>query len=168
MNYEPSTNEQPMNNSNITEVSCLELTSKQELIRQLKEAKERDEITYPRILERMEKNGKFLSLTTLRRVFAADSEANAASFNYETTLLPIAEALLNVEDVPTDDNSPYAKEIDGLKAVIHVQNEELAKMHELKEHLEARITFLLEQIEKKDRRMDEKDEIIKRLMDKCL
>lgn len=168
MNYEPSTNEQQMNNSNVTEVSCVELSNKQELIRQLKEAKARDEITLPRILERMEKNGKFLSLTTLRRVFAADSEVNAASFNYETTLLPIAEALLDVEDVPTDDHSPYAKEIDGLKAVIHVQNEELAKMHELKEHLEARITFLLEQIEKKDRRMDEKDEIIKRLMDKCL
>ena len=145
----------------------MELSAKQDLIRQLKERKLKDEITYPRILERMEKNGKFVSLTTLRRVFADGSEANAASFSYETTLLPIAEAVLNVEEMPTAD-SPYAKEIDGLKAVIHVQNEEIARLHELKEHLEGRITFLLEQIEKKDRRMDEKDEIIRRLMDKCL
>ena len=145
----------------------MELSAKQDLIRQLKERKLKDEITYPRILERMEKNGKFVSLTTLRRVFADGSEANAASFSYETTLLPIAEALLSVEDVPTPD-SPYAKEIDALKAVLHVQNEEIARLHEIKEHLENRVTFLLEQIEKKDRRMDEKDEIIRRLMDKCL
>ena len=139
-------------------------TKSQALIKQIKEIKQQKKITYNDILDALTENGiPALSLTTLRRVFANNSESRASSFNYEETLLPIAEALLDVEDVPTDDNSPYAKEIDGLKAVIHVQNEELAKMHELKEHLEARITFLLEQIEKKDRRMDEKDEIIKRM-----
>ena len=146
----------------------MELTRSQELIRQLKEIKETHEITYPRIMERMEKNGKFVSLTTLRRVFAAGSEENASNFNYESTLMPIAEALLNVEDLPTPENSPYAKEIDSLKAVIHVQNEEIARLHELKEHMEDRITFLIEQIAKKDRRMDEKDEIIRKLMEKVL
>jgi chaperonin cofactor prefoldin len=144
----------------------MELTRSQELIKQLKEIKETHEITYPRIIERMEKNGKYVSLTTLRRVFAEGSETNASNFNYESTLLPIAEALLNVEDLPTPENSPYAKEIDGLKAVIHVQNEEIARLHELKEHLEERITFLLEQIDKKDRRMDEKEETIQKLMNK--
>ncbi|MBO5900494.1 MAG: hypothetical protein J6Q80_07135 [Lentisphaeria bacterium] len=146
----------------------MELTRSQELIRRLKEVKARNEITYPRIMDRMEKNGKVVSLTTLRRVFADGSELNAENFSYENTLLPIAEVLLNAEDVPTDANSPYAKEIDALKAVIHVQNEELARLHEMKEHLERRITFLLGQIEKKDRRMDEKDDIIRRLMDQCL
>lgn len=161
MDTKPSTHEQ-------IGVSCMELTRAQELIRQLKEVKTRNEITYPRIMERIEKNGKFVSLTTLRRVFADGSESSAANFNYESTLMPIAEALLNVEDVPTPQDSPYAKELDSLKAVIHVQNEEIARLHEIKEHLESRVTFLLEQIEKKDRRMDEKDEIIRRLMDKVL
>ncbi len=146
----------------------MELTRSQELIKQLKEVKAKNEITYPRIMERLEKTGKYVSLTTLRRVFADGSEMNANNFSYENTLMPIAEVLLNVEDVPTPDNSPYAKEIDGLKAVIHVQNEELARLHEMKEHLEGRIAFLLEQIERKDRRMDEKDEMIRRLMDKLL
>ena len=149
-------------------VPRMELTRSQELIRQLKEIKRSNEITYPRIMERMEKNGKFVSLTTLRRVFADNSESNADSFNYENTLLPIAEALLNVEDLPTPSDSPYAKEIEGLKSVIHVQNEEIARLHEMKEHLESRITFLLEQIERKDRRMDEKDEMIRKLMGKVL
>lgn len=146
----------------------MELTRSQELILKLKEVKKTNEITFPRIMERMEKNGKFVSLTTLRRVFADGSENNAGSFNYETTLLPIAEALLNAEDVPVENDSPYAKEIDALKAVIRVQNEELSRAAELREHYESRIAFLLDQIEKKDRRMDEKDEIIKMLMQKCL
>ena len=146
----------------------MEHTRAEELIRQLKDAKTRNEVTYPRIMERMEKNGHFISLTTLRRVFADGSEKNAGSFNSEHTLLPIASALLDVEDVPTPEDSPFAKEIDGLKAVIHVQNEEIARLHEIKEHLESRVTFLLEQIEKKDRRMDEKDALIARFMDKYL
>lgn len=146
----------------------MELTKSQELIRQLKEVKAKNEITYPRIIERMEKNGKFVSLTTLRRVFADGSEGNAASFSYENTLMPIAEAILQAEDVPTDANSPYSKEIDALKAVIHVQNEEIARLHDIKEHLDSRVAFLLEQIEKKDRRMDEKDEMIRKLMERVL
>ena len=162
MDNKPSTHE----HIEFTGGSRMELTRSQELIKQLKEIKETHEITYPRIIERMEKNGKYVSLTTLRRVFAEGSETNASNFNYESTLLPIAEALLNVEDMPTPENSPYAKEIDGLKAVIHVQNEEIARLHELKEHLEDRITFLLEQIDKKDRRMDEKEETIQKLMNK--
>lgn len=168
MCYDQSKHERFIVTDDVTKESCMEQTNKQELIRQLKEAKDRLEYTYPRIIDEMEKNGKFVSLSTLRRVFADGSEMNASSFSYENTLLPIAEVLLRAEDVPTPQDSPYAKEIDGLKAVIHVQNEELVRLHELKEHLESRVTFLLEQIERKDRRMDEKDEIIRRLMDKCL
>lgn len=163
MNAQLSTYEQ----NSATGESFMELTRSQELIKTLKEIKAKNEMTYPRIMERMEKNGKVVSLTTLRRVFADGSEQNADAFNYETTLMPIAEVLLNAEDIPTPD-SPFAAEIDGLKAVIHCQNEEIARLHDMKEHLEDRIHFLLEQIEKKDRRMDEKDEIIRRLMDKCL
>ena len=164
----PSMHEHVFAETEQTEATAMELTNAQQLIRQLKEIKAKNEITYPRILERMEKNGRYVSLTTLRRVFADGSEMNAGSFSYENTLMPIAEVLLNAEDVPTPENSPYAKEIDALKAVIHVQNEEIARLHDIKEHLDARVAFLIEQIEKKDRRMDEKDELIKRLMDKCL
>ena len=168
MNTNHSTRDTFMSEKDVMEVPSVELKRAQELISQLKEIKEKNEITYPRIMDRMEKNGKVVSLTTLRRVFADGSEMNADTFSYENTLLPIAEALLNVEDLPTPADSPHAKEIDALKSVIHVQNEEIARLHELKEHLEERITFLLEQIEKKDRRMDEKDQMIQRLMDKVL
>ena len=137
----------------------MEITSTQALIKQLKDAKREKEITFPRLMEMLEKNGRSVSLTTLRRVFADGSEWND-SFNYESTLLPLAEVLINSVDIPIPADSPYATEIEGLKSVIHVQNEEIARLHEIKEHLESRITFLLNQIEKKDRRMDEKDEMI--------
>ena len=121
-----------------------------DLILDLKAAKADGEVTYPRIMERIEAAGGYVSLTTLRRVFAEGSELNAGSFNYENTLIPIANALLPIEETPTPIDNPYAKEIAGLKAVIRTQNEEIAHLYELKQHLDDRITFLLEQIANKD------------------
>lgn len=156
------------NTFHIKEVSSVERKPANELIAELKKTKVENEITYPRIMERIEANGKYVSLTTLRRVFADGSELNASSFSYENTLLPIAEALLEVEDVPTLDDNPCAKEIAGLKAVIRTQAEEISHLYDLNQHLHKRITFLLDQIVIKDRRMDEKDEMIRRMMDKLL
>lgn len=132
-----------------------------ELIIELKRAKSDGEITYPRIMERIEANGNYVSLTTLRRVFAEGSELNASSFSYENTLMPIADAILPVEDTPTPMDNPFAKEIAGLKAVIRTQNEEISHLYDLKEHLDDRITFLLNQIASKD-------EIIAKLLDQVL
>ena len=147
----------------------MELTRAQELVKKLREIKARNEITYPRIMDLMAQNGKEVSLSTLRRVFANGSDPDG--FSYEHTLLPIADVLLHIEDnnevrdVPPD---PRDKEIEGLKAVIACQNEELAQLHSSKEFLEERVTFLLEQIAIKDRRMDEKDKMIQKLMEKVL
>ena len=132
-----------------------------ELIIELKRAKSDGEITYPRIMERIEANGNYVSLTTLRRVFAEGSELNASSFSYENTLMPIADAILPVEDTPTPMDNPFAKEIAGLKAVIRTQNEEISHLYDLKEHLDDRLTFLLNQIASKD-------EIIAMLLDQVL
>ncbi len=128
----------------------MERKSAKDLIIELKQAKEEGEVTYPRIMERIEANGKSVSLTTLRRIFAEGSELNASSFSYENTLLPVADALLPLEETPTPMDNPHAKEIAGLKAVIRTQNEEIAHLYELKEHLDERVTFLLEQIAAKD------------------
>lgn len=146
----------------------MEIKRAQDLIVELKKAKTENEVTYPRIIDMMEANGKPVSLTTLRRVFADGSELNAGSFNYETTLLPIAEVLLNIEDVPTPEDSPQARQIDALKAVIHCQNEELVRLHELKELLLNRVAFLDRQIRIKDRRIDNKDRLVNCLLEKCV
>lgn len=140
----------------------MEHTPARDLILQMKTVKARDEITYPRIIEMLEQNGHFISMSTLRRVFAEGSED--VNFNYEATLLPIAQVLLGLDG----GQEPTKEEASGLRAVIRMQTEEIERLQQLNEHLEDRVNFLIEQIEKKDRRMDEKDEIIRRLMDKCL
>lgn len=145
-----STHETFFEHKNNVEVSSMERKSAKDLIVDLKRAKEDGEITYPRIMERIEANGSYVSLTTLRRVFAEGSELNASSFSYENTLMPIADAILPIEETPTPIDNPYAKEIAGLKAVIRTQNEEIAHLYELKEHLDERVTFLLNQIVAKD------------------
>lgn len=156
----------------------MELKSAPDLIRQLKVVKKELEITYPRLMERIEKNGDSVSMSTLKRVFAEDSEVND-SFNYASTLMPIAKVLLDAEDVPGEENTAEGIEIAALKADIRVKNEIIEKLQfqidELKKKVDAikaeearRLSFLRNQIELKDRRMDEKDEIIKRLMDKVL
>ena len=125
--------------------------------------------TYARIIEEVETadDDKSVSLSTLRRICADGSEANAGSFNYEHILIPVRDALkrLQMKDIS---GIAGADVVDALKSMIHIQDEEIASLHAYKDHLEERITFLLDQIRLKDRRMDEKDEIIKRLMDKVL
>lgn len=129
------------------------------IIQDLKSAKKEKEITYPRLLDMLEANGTPLGLTTLRRVFADGSEVND-SFSYQTTIAPL-EAILLADDIPEPESNPYAKELEGFKAVIHTQNEELVRLYKMVEHLEARVDFLVSQINKKD-------ELIQRLMDKVL
>lgn len=122
------------------------------IIRDLKKAKADKEITYPRLIDMLEANNTPLGLTTLRRVFADGSEKND-SFNYATTLAPLEDILL-AEDIPEPESNPYAKELEGHKALIHSQNEELVRAYQMIEHLEDRINFLVSQIEKKDERID--------------
>ena len=168
MSHRPSMREPEMNHKNATEESCMELSTKQELIRRLKEAKEDGEFTYQRIMEKMADNGDYTSLSTLKRALGKDAEKIAESFSLENTLLPIAKVLLKIEDIPTDPDLPCAPEIEKLKAVIHAQNAEIERLHELKDHLENRIEFLIGQIELKDKRMDQKDTIIQKLMEKYI
>lgn len=143
----------------------MELNGTQEVILRLKEIKKENELTLPRIMDMIEANGEYISMTTLRRVFAPNSE-NEASFSYDRTLQPIARALL-FQDAPGGKSSTEA-EIEGLKAVIWLKNEEIAMLQEqgatIREQLERRVAFLLDQIAKKDARMDRKDEIISKLM----
>jgi hypothetical protein len=124
----------------------MELTKSQELIRKLKEAKAEKKLSYSAILHELEQQNTGMAMSTLKRVFADGSETKD-SFNYEGTLLPIARVLLG-------DEAEQEAELAGLRAMVHKQAEEIERLREMREHLEARIEFLLAQIEKKDRRMD--------------
>lgn len=146
----------------------MELREPKDLILACKKAKAELEYTLPRIEEEILKHGKSVSPSTLKRVFKDGSEENAGSFSFDHTLRPIAEVLLQAAEVPTPEGSPYSVEIELLKAELRVQTERAESLLDRNEILEKRVDFLLTQIEKKDRRMDEKDEMIRRLMDQCL
>jgi len=147
-----------------------------QMIKEIKEIKSTDKLTYDDIMVEMERldSSSVVSLSTLRRVFRDGSEAKASSFNFEEILTPIYNAVKNLENKPSP-SSPFEIELQGFKNVIRVQNEELDRLIDLKEHLDDRVEFLVGQIKTKDtmiqdlmKKLDEKDEIIKKLMDKCL
>lgn len=147
-----------------------------EKIKEMKEIKAKTKITYIDIMEEMQEidESSMVSLSTLRRIFRDGSEMKAKSFNYEEILIPVYNAVKALELIPKPE-SLHDKELDGYKAVIRVQNEELDRLLELKEHLDSRVDFLVAQITKKDELINylveqqkAKDEVIHKLMEKCL
>ena len=164
------------------ELSKMELTATREIILKLKDVKNECELTIPRIKDMLERNGDYLSISTLRRVFAEGSEDDP-SFSYDRTISPIARALLfqdHDEDCNADDDSSVVEDrIEGLKSVILLKNEQISNLLDQNEELkhqidqmrsefESRLNFLRDQISLKDRRMDEKDQMINRLIEKYL
>ena len=149
------------------------MTNTRNLIIQLKEVrKEKGNLSYTQITKKIEDNGGYPpSKATLSRVFADGSEDEADSFSYEKTLMPIANAIL---DVDIDDNDDM--DTKALKALVKSKKEHIElleeKIAELKasldkekishhEKLEKKdeehrrsIEFLKEQIAYKDKRMD--------------
>ena len=158
-------------------VALMELNATQEIIVTLKTVKDQQHLSIPQIKSLVDATGAYISMTTLRRVFADHSEIDD-SFSYENTLRPIAQALLINNELETDDASIRTR-IESFEAIIRHKNEVIESLHkqieELKEEhekrckeYEQRMDFLRDQIELKDSRMDRKDEMIAKLMDKIL
>lgn len=167
------------------------MTNSRDVILKLKEVREEKGLSYNEILDLMEKNGEYLSKSTLSRVFAEGSEE--IKFRYEDTIRPIANALLDIETIEeTDDMDIRAmksllkykiQRIEELeRQVEHLEsslNKEKLKYHEKldKEREQSRrsIEFLKDQISLKDKRMDqlleavfEKDSQHKEMLSKVL
>ena len=150
----------------------MELSSAQEIIVKLKTVKERQNLSIQKIKEMVCAAGGSVADTTLRRVFAENSETDD-SFNYEYTIKPIAQALL-IDDAMQMDDVAKAR-VEGLEIIIEQKNEKIAELqsrietmraeHEARcAEYETRMAFLRNQIELKDQRMDRKDGIIEHLL----
>lgn len=147
------------------------MTNTKDVILKLKEVKKEKNLSLDRIIVLMEENGEFVSKSTLSRVFADGSEEKL--FRYETTLRPIANALLDIETIEIDDDidTQAFKSILQLKknlmSDLEQQNDELKK--ELKnaklkyheklasetERFQRSLDFATHQIELKDKRIDQ-------------
>ena len=148
------------------------MTNTREIISKLKKVRDEKGLSYNDIIRLMEEKDIYpVSISTLSRVFSEGSEE--LGFNYETTIRPIAEALLDIEEIKEDDDMDVQAMKSLLKYKIKViedlekENKDLKvslaseknKYHEKldKERAEyrKRIDFLTHQINLKDKRMDQ-------------
>lgn len=167
------------------------MTNTKDLIIKLKEVREEKGLSFNDILTLMEKNGDFLSKSTISRVFAEGSEEQ--SFRYEETIRPIANALLDIENIEDTDNmdtqamksllkykiryiEDLEKKITELETTL---DKEKIKYHEKmdteRQAFNRSIEFLKEQVAYKDKRMDllldavrEKDTLHRDMLEKLL
>lgn len=158
------------------------MTNTKDVIMKLKEVKKERKLSLDNIINLMEENNEFVSKSTLSRIFSDGSEEK--QFRYETTLRPIANALLDIETIEEDDDAEVKayKSILKLKmAVIEENSQKIADLrdsiNEIKESADAKLNrekikyhekleketvrfqhnldFMTAQIELKDKRIDQ-------------
>lgn len=160
------------------------MTNTREIILKLKEVREEKGLSYGDILELMEKQGDFVSKSTLSRLFAEGSED--CSFKYEETIRPIAKALLDIETIEDTDNMDvqamksllkYKMQLIGdleskIEALTNDLTKEKLKHHEKldreRENFQKSLNFCREQIALKDKRIDQLLDSNTRLLEQLL
>ena len=167
------------------------MTNTRDLIIKLKEVREEKGLSYNDILVLMENNGDFLSKSTLSRVFADGSEE--IKFRYEDTIRPIANALLDIDNIEEADST----DVKTMKSLLKYKNDRIMelekqvrdpetaidkqkirsneKLEQERERFNKSIDFLKEQVALKDKRMDfmldalhKKDKLHEDMLEKLL
>ena len=133
-----------------------------EIIRNLKRVRQENGLSISEIVRICEESGNAVSETTIKKVFSDGSEA--LGFNYENTLKPIINALL-------DDHEETA-ETDMMVSVAQFKEAKIqaleAQLTRQEDSYKRRIEFLMQQIEIKDARLDKRDEMISKLIDSII
>lgn len=137
------------------------------------QVKEEKQLSLDKIKDMLEGNGCFISKSTLSRVFS--KKERTGTFNYETTIRPIAEVLLDfdIEQDDDTDTKAYKSMLKLKKDLIEdyaSQNKELKeenriikekeraryteKLQKQTEEFQQTLQFVNRQIELKDQRID--------------
>ena len=150
------------------------MTKSKDLIIKLREVQKEKKLSYDKILALLEEEGQFSSKSTLSRLFGENWEQY--SFDYENTLIPIANVLLDVENDEESDDAETKAFKSLLKVKMSVIDDNSKRTAELteevktgankerekyREKLDAEVAkyqesldFAMQQIELKDRRID--------------
>lgn len=164
------------------------MTDTKVLIAKLREVKEEKGLSLNDIVEM---TGNAVSKSTLQKLFSED--ADATTFRYETTIKPVANALLDIDTLEEDDTDDVqamklllkykSKRIDELESEIKrlstALDREKIKRHEAvdeeRRRFEKQEDLFREQLALKDKRMDSfiesmsrKDEQLREMMEKIL
>ena len=148
-----------------------------DIVIKLKKVKEERGLSYNDIQKLIEKNGDFVSKSTICRVFAKNSEEKG--FRYEITIRPIAKALLDIENLEDDDTT----NVQAMKSLLKYK---IQRIEELEQQLDKekiksqqqlieqeneykkRFDFLNNQIALKDKRIDNLLETTTKLLSQIL
>ena len=139
------------------------MTDTKKIISLLKQVKDEKKLSLDAILALMEKNGDFVSKSTLSRIFREGSEETG--FKYETTIRPIADAILDIDNIEVDDDTDtkaYKSLLQLKKEIIselRSANEQTKikyaeKLQEKTDQFQRSMDFVTHQIELKDQRID--------------
>lgn len=150
------------------------MTNVKDVILKLRAVRLEKNLSYDNILAMVESDGEYTSKSTLSRLFGDKWEDY--SFDYEKTILPIANAVLDIETIEADDDidtkaykallsfkmsiiDDNAKQIKELKEEIStVRDKERAKYSEKLEketiQFQHSLDFMSQQIQLKDKRID--------------
>ena len=139
------------------------MNNTKEVILKLKEVKEEKGLSLNEIVELVEKNGDYISRSSVQRVFSDGSEDG--SFRYEETIRPIANALLDIDTIEDTDDM----DIQAMKTLLQYKNKRIVELEALLDKEKVRyhekldkerdrsqksIDFLKEQVSYKDKRID--------------
>lgn len=129
------------------------MTPERDILDQLKAVRKIKGYSYQTISDKTEEIGRAVSLSTVKRVFAADSKLD--SFRYDTTIQPIATVVLGIgEATEAPDNTVPAQEaeyyatIEALKTVVRIKNETIDSMQKSLEEKAAEIDRIRDEHEK--------------------
>ncbi len=161
-----------------------EMTSIREIIIQIKQVQKSRNLSLGYIKQLLEKDGVHLAKSTLSNLFSDGSEDR--NFDYEYTIRPVANALLDIETIEEDDDldtkamkAILKYKIERIEELEAALNREKVKYHEKldreRERHQKSIDFLTHQIELKDKRMDQllesvfsKDKLHQEMLSKIL
>ena len=138
--------------------------AKKDVVSRLRKVKVDHGLTINSIMEKLEKNGAYLSESTVKRIFS--DNVDAQSFKY-STLASVADVLLDLykDDSGTDD-------MEALKAIIKEKNRTIAVLigrdEERKAEYDKRVSHLQKQIERLDEHLMFREKIIDKLLDKVI
>ena len=122
-----------------------------DLIQRMKAIKEEQHLSPQQIYDMLENANYHVSLNSIKKVFSEGSENE--HFRFHDTLQPISRVLLGIYGEDKGNS-----EIDALHAAIRVKDELIEKLEreilDLKTESHRRNTFLMDQINLKDQRID--------------
>ena len=160
------------------------MTNTRDLILKLREVYSEKGLSYEKIMSLMEQDGEYTSKSTLSRLFGNNWEKY--SFDYEKTLIPIANALLDVEIIEENDNvdtkayksllnfiDKNSKRIEELTQQIEEvsrkeRNKYQEKLEKETDKFQQELDFAMNQIELKDKRIDQLMDMNHELMTQLL